>query len=371
MAWQKIFKKYLKKYNIKIKELNEIHVYEENEKGMVFKALNLSLSEINGSMTCNYYTKGFEIYGNYKGYQLNLYDKYDEKEGFYYPISVFNQKIEELDNKTVKKIILPEKKNITWVKNSEMGLNNIKKIIEPIKYQNEEWHLIYGQVRLNGKSNNKYGNDWIDTYIVNWSINEKYNLCKYSEADRNYTIETKKYKGNIADYKLKKYTMTTSLHSSSDFKDVYATTDFDLPPTYIIKEFDLYYNKSTSSWNNKNGEIVILVNNNEGICYHAGCSGTLYLKKEYYDRIMKKHICKYFCFTEKFHPSTGYCDDSELQIQIDKDNTITKYKHYKMHKRNTNENICCKNRIVCKKEKADRKKYKSKFYEFLLDDVLD
>ena len=103
LAWQKIFKTYMKKYNIKIKDLDNIYVYEEEEKGIIYKALELSFSKINGSMTCNYFTNEFEIYGDYKGYQFNLYDRYDEKAEIYYPVAVFNQDIENLDNKTLKK----------------------------------------------------------------------------------------------------------------------------------------------------------------------------------------------------------------------------------------------------------------------------
>ena len=142
LAWQKIFKRYMKKYNIKIKDLDDIHVYEEDEKGIIYKALELSLSKTNGSMTCNYFTNDFEIYGDYKGYQFNLYDKYDEKAEIYYPVAVFNQDIENLDNKTLKKIVIPEKKNIKWVKDSELSLNNIKKIIEPITYKNEKYYML-------------------------------------------------------------------------------------------------------------------------------------------------------------------------------------------------------------------------------------
>ena len=346
-----------------------MHVYEENEKGIVFKALDLSFSKINGSITCNYYTSEFYLYDKYKGYQFNWYDKYNEKEQIYYPVSVFNSQVEDLDNKIIKKIILPKKKNIKWVKDSETSLNNVKKIIEPIKYNNEEWCLIYGNIRLDDKSDNMYGNKWIDTYILNLAIDEDYNLSNSSEEDRKYTIETQKYIGNIQNYRLENYNMTTSLHSSSDFSNIYVTTDFNLPPTSIIKEFNLHYNKFTSSWNNVEDEIVILVNNNEGIWYNSGCTGSLYLKKKYYDKLSRNHSFKYFCFTEKFHPSTGYCADSALQVQINEDNTIIKYKHYKSKKYAQKEKGCCKKCIIYKKEKEEQKNWK--FENFLIEDIIE
>ena len=371
LAWQKIFKTYMKKYNIKIKDLDNIYVYEEEEKGIIYKALELSFSKINGSMTCNYFTNEFEIYGDYKGYQFNLYDRYDEKAEIYYPIAVFNQDIENLDNKTLKKIIVPEKKNIKWVKDSELSLNNIKKIIEPITYKNEKYYMLYGSIRLDEKSDDEYGNSWIDTYIINLAIDENHNLCGISNEDRKYTIETNKYRGNFEDYKNENYKMTTSLYSTSDLSNIYVTTDFNLPPSIIIKEFDLHYNKFSSSWNGVNEEKIILVNNNEGIWYRKGCSGTLYIKKKYYDILIKKHNYKYFCFTEKYHPKTGYCQDSALQIQINSDGSIEKYKHYKSHKHySRQQNAECKKCIVYKKEKEDEKKWKNnKFNNFLIDDI--
>ena len=371
LAWQKIFKTYMKKYNIKIKDLDNIYVYEEEEKGIIYKALELSFSKINGSMTCNYFTNEFEIYGDYKGYQFNLYDRYDEKAEIYYPIAVFNQDIENLDNKTLKKIIFPEKKNIKWVKDSELSLNNIKKIIEPITYKNEKYYMLYGSIRLDEKSDDEYGNSWIDTYIINLAIDENHNLCGISNEDRKYTIETNKYRGNFEDYKNENYKMTTSLYSTSDLSNIYVTTDFNLPPSIIIKEFDLHYNKFSSSWNGVNEEKIILVNNNEGIWYRKGCSGTLYIKKKYYDILIKKHNYKYFCFTEKYHPKTGYCQDSALQIQINSDGSIEKYKHYKSHKHySRQQNAECKKCIVYKKEKEDKKKWNNnKFNNFLIDDI--
>ena len=371
LAWQKIFKTYMKKYNIKIKDLDNIYVYEEEEKGIIYKALELSFSKINGSMTCNYFTNEFEIYGDYKGYQFNLYDRYDEKAEIYYPVAVFNQDIENLDNKTLKKIIVPEKKNIKWVKDSELSLNNIKKIIEPITYKNEKYYMLYGSIRLDEKSDDEYGNSWIDTYIINLAIDENYNLCGISNEDRKYTIETNKYRGNFEDYKNENYKMTTSLYSTSDLSNIYVTTDFNLPPSIIIKEFDLHYNKFSSSWNGVNEEKIILVNNNEGIWYRKGCSGTLYIKKKYYDILIKKHNYKYFCFTEKYHPKTGYCQDSALQIQINSDGSIEKYKHYKSHKHySRQQNAECKKCIVYKEEKEDKKKWNNnKFNNFLIDDI--
>ena len=368
LAWQPIFKRYLKKYKIKIKDLNNNFAYEEIEKGLAFKALDLSLLEIIGSISCNYFTTSFEIYGNYKGFQQNWFNSYNEKSELFYPISVYNEKIENLDNKILKKIELPEEKDLKWVNDDKIALKNVLKLIEPIKINNEEWYLIYGYLRIDEKSKNKYGNAWIDTYIVNLAINESHNLSFCNDEDRFYTIETKKYRGNLNDAQNQDYSQSSSLNNSSDFRDLFITTDFNIPPTDIIKEFNLHYNKYNTSWENDEEEEIILVNNNKGSWYKSGCAGSIYLKKKYYELIQKKYNCKYFCFTEKFHPKTGYSNESALQVQINSDNTIVSYKHYKEDLARTNKNENCKNCIIYQKEKENLEHLsKSKLVQIIND----
>lgn len=370
LAWQSTFKRYLKKYKVKIKDLKNTFAYEEIEKGLAFKALDLSLLEIIGSISCNYFTTSFEVYGNYKGFQQNWFNSYNEKSELFYPISVFNEKIESLDKKILKKIKLPEKKDLKWVNDDKMALENVLKLVNPIKINNEEWYLIYGYIRKDEKSNNKYENAWIDTYIINLAVNESYNLSFDNDEDRFYTIETKTYRGNLNDAQNQDYSQSSSLNNSSDFRDLFITTDFNIPPTNIIKEFNLHYNKFNTSWDTDNKEVVVLVNNNKGSWYKSGCTGSIYLKKKYYELIQQKYNCKYFCFTEKFHPKTGYSNESALQIQINSDNTIISYKHYKKGLTRTNKNENCKNCIIYQKNKENLKHLsKSKFAQFV-DDLL-
>lgn len=371
LAWQPLFKKYLRKYKIKIKDLENNFAYEESEKGLVFKALDLSLSEIIGSITCNYFTTSFEIYGDYKGYQQNWFNSYKEKAEVFYPISVHNEKVEILDNKTIKKIKLPEDKDVNWVNDDKLGLENILKLIEPIKINNEDWYLIYGHLRIDEKSKNQYGAAWIDSYNVNLAINENYNLSFCNDKDRLYTIETKNYRGNLNDVQNQNYSQSSSLNNSSDFRDLFITTDFNIPPTDIIKEFKLHYNKFNTSWDNADGEEIVLVNNNKGSWYKSGCTGSLYLKKQYYELIQQKYNCKYFCFTEKFHPETGYSNESALQIQINSDNTIISYKHYKESLSVTNINEICSNCLVHKKQDENLEKFKNSKFATFIDDLLD
>ena len=366
LAWQQTFKRYLKKYKIKIKDLENSMAYEEIEKGLAFKALDLSLSDIIGSMSCNYFTTSFSIDNDYKGYQQNWFNFYNEKPEIFYPISVYNEKVEQLNNKVLKRIELPENKDLKWANDDKLGLKNILNLIEPIEINNTEWYLIYGSLRIDEKANNQYGNAWIDTYVINLAVNENYNLSFCSEEDRSYTIETKIYNGNLNDIQNQNYSQSSSLNSTTDFQKLFSITDFKIPPTAIIKKFNLRYNRHNTSWDNDNGEEVILINNNKGTWYKEGCTGSIYLKKQYYELIQKKYNCKYFCFTEKFHPQTGYSNESALQVQINSDNTIISYKHYKesLSKNKINEN--CKRCIVYQKEKEELKKFNtSKLANFI------
>lgn len=371
LAWQSIFKRYLKKYRIRINDLENNFAYEENEKGLAFKALDLSLSEVIGSISCNYFTTSFEIYGNYKGYQQNWFNSYNEKSEIFYPISVYNEKVEILDNKIIKKIESPKDKDLKWVNDDKMAMKNILNIIKPIKIKDEEWYLIYGHLRMDEKSKNQFGKAWIDSYIINLAINEDYNLSFNNDQDRLYTIETKMYRGNLNDVQNQSYSQTSSLNNSSDFRDLFITTDFNIPPTAIIKEFNLHYNRFNTSWNNDNDEEVILVNNNKGSWYNSGCTGSLYLKKQYYELICQKYNCKYFCFTEKFHPKTGYSNESALQIQINFDNTVISYKHYKEKSTRAPSNEKCINCLVYQKEQENLNKYRNSKFVTFIDDLLD
>ena len=234
--------------------------YEEIEKGLAFKALDLSLSDIIGSMSCNYFTTSFSIDNDYKGYQQNWFNFYNEKPEIFYPISVYNEKVEQLNNKVLKRIELPENKDLKWANDDKLGLKNILNLIEPIEINNTEWYLIYGSLRIDEKANNQYGNAWIDTYVINLAVNENYNLSFCSEEDRSYTIETKIYNGNLNDIQNQNYSQSSSLNSTTDFQKLFSITDFKIPPTAIIKKFNLRYNRHNTSWDNDNGEEVILIN---------------------------------------------------------------------------------------------------------------
>lgn len=362
LAWQNVFKGYLKKQKIKIRDLEKMVVTEELNKGVVYKLLDLSFSKIAGSISCNYYTNSFQIYDYNKGYQQNYFDVYQEKHQVFYPISVYSETIENLDNKLAKRLQEPEIKDINWANDYSISMQNIFEIIKPIKYKNEEWIPIYGSIRFSERADNEYGFKWNDNYIFNMAVDEKYNLISSPDDDRKYTIETETYNGNINEVYNRNYSQTTSLNNSSDCKEEFLSTDFNIPPTSIINYYNLCYCNSTSSWNNQDNQ-VLLINNNEGIWYNNGVTGSIYFRKKYFDEFIKSHDYKYFCFTEKFHPMTGYSSESAMQVQIDKDNNVHYYKHYKENNKYNLNNEKCKDCIVFIQQREDEKNFD---YDLLL-----
>ncbi len=366
LAWENIFKNYLRKHKIKISQLEHEIAVEELDKGIVYKLLDLSFSKICGSVSCNYYTNKFEIYSSDKGFQQNYFNPYHEKHQIFYPISVYSETIEVLNNKVTKQVYIPNIKDIVWVNDASLALNNTIKIISTIEYNSEQWVPIYGSVRFKGNLDNRYGYNWMDTYIFNLAVDENYNLTLSPDNDRKYTIESAIYTGNIHEVYKNQFSQTSSLNNSSSCKDEFPPTDFNIPPTEIINYFNLHYCNSTSSWNNSADEIVLLINNNEGSWYNEGVSGSIFFKKTFFDIFFKNHNYKYFCFTEKFIPETGYSSESAMQIQINSDGTILNYKHYKEENKTSKKHNNCQDCVVYLQQEKEKRNFK---YEELLSKI--
>lgn len=335
LAWQSQFKKFMKKYDVKIDELVK-SVYERDEKNNVYKVLDLAISSTVGSIASNYYTTDFCEYSKI-GYNSYQHDFYHERPSLYYPIGVYSEDIEKIDNKVVKKIKIPTEKNEEWLNDSESSILNLRKIIEPVTYKEQQWRLIYGNVRKSEKNENNKILLWEDTYILNLAIDEKHVLCYNSNTDRKYTIETPELYDNIENILFYNFTRTSSVKESYGYNDTFVQTDFNIPPTEIIRMFKLTFNKYNNSWITPNGEAVVLVNNNKGVWYNDGMVGSLYIKEKYFQEVVKEHDIKYFAFTERFCRAESQGDRSAMQVELFLDNTEKHYNHYAPEKEYLNE----------------------------------
>lgn len=326
-AWQEIFKNELKKYNIKTKELNNMVSYIDEAKNVAYKILEIANNKLVGSLASNYFTKEFIIDKNcIKGYVIYYFEHYSEIIDLYSPITIFSEDIDHLNNMIIKKIDIPcnDKISKEWSENEELSLENFKRIIQPIEFKNKSWIIIYGSIKI--KKDNSKKLLWSDDYIVNLAINEKFELTEDSSIDRKYTIETLCYDGNIQDYISQDYTQTTSLSKNNFWNNFFIESDFNMPPSIIVKEFNLKYCNKQSAWINENNEVVVYVSNNKDSWYRNGVTGSIFIEEKYYHMLKQKHDLKYFAFTERYY--NGYSDDSSLEIEYYNDNKIKYYKHY-------------------------------------------
>lgn len=371
LAWQKQYKKFMKKYNVKLDDLEKSRIYESDEKDNVYKALDLAISNTIGSISSNYYMSEFCMYcdGNL-GYTAYTNDYYKEKPVLYYPISVYNEDIDYLDKKLLQNLIIPTKKTETWSKNHKLSIQNFRNIIKPISHKNDDWRLIYGSIKK--KENKEDGMElyWSDDYILNLAINEDYQLSYDADSDRLYTIETDTIYDDLDNVHCYNFSRTSSVRNTSEFSDIFIQTDFNVPPSEIIRRLKLSYNRVNSSWVNEKNEEVILVNNNRGYWYNDGITGSIYIKEKYFQKLLKNNKLKYFGFCERFFGDKGFRNESALQIELFLDNTEKYYRHYtsKRKPRSSIEKYCLKCPFY-KEELKHQEKWKNAKIDWIIDDL--
>ena len=124
--------------------------------------------------------------------------------------------------------------------------------------------------------------------------------------------------GELKDYPENEYKpwLCKSIKNIYGQSDIFDETSLVLPPAEIIKYFDLQLNVSDLSWETPSGEKIILCNNNKNSYYRDPIGGTVFIRKDYYDKYVRSHIIKYFVFAERYIPETGYADETSLHFEI-------------------------------------------------------
>lgn len=66
-----------------------------------------------------------------------------------------------------------------------------------------------------------------------------------------------------------------------------------------------------------------MCNNNKNSYYKDPIGGTVFIRKDYYDKFASTHCIKYFAFSERYISGDGYADKTSLHFEI-KDKQIIK-----------------------------------------------
>ena len=298
ILFQEIFKELcvIYEYDCYKKERFDIHLNKFGD-SLLKKILLMSQEILLGSLMTNYYTSEFYVYNDDKsfGYKNYSYLMFDEEQIYLCsPVSPYNELIDKLNNKICETIELYKHNNYRWFKSKKDSIDNCCKMIKPIIYDNKSWSLIGGKVHL-------FVADLINvSYSCYMAFNPQEKLIG-NENSRYLTIENKTYYGDVSNYSSEKYSKNMNIpnfeSNSSDIKE----TNMAFPSPNLVKYLNLKYNFRTSSWDDINGNQIILCDNNTKSFYKYPVSGAIYIRTDILEELKKHNDVVYWCYTEKLY----------------------------------------------------------------------
>lgn len=290
----------------------------EFQDSIFLKCFDISVGIYYGSLMCNYFINEFATYNNTQnniGYEVYDPIKYDEDIYIATPISLYQDYVEKLGDRVLEQVFIPKEKDVIWVRDVDLTRENLLSILQPIEIDGIEWILLAGRISFHEEY--KHETRWKDTYDIWCCTSQKETI--YDDGNARYlTIELEKYKGNLLDY-IKcdsKPWLCKDVYNINYHSEIFEHTNLVLPPAELIRYFQLVPEKSDMSWRNAAGEIVIYCNNNRNSYYVDPIGSTIFIKKNYFEEYIKEHIIKFFAFTERFIPETGYADETELHFEV-------------------------------------------------------
>lgn len=294
-------------------------IYPDN----VSVILSIAVEEYIGSLMCNYFNEDCSvsywedtdmIYLGFKPIEFN-----EEQISLSSPLSSYNETIYNLDRMVIERIndSFKHKRNKKWADNKNLSLRNCKNILKPYILNNQSWILLsaYISPRYYYNTNKKNKDYSEECLIVHCATN--YNKNKNLAVDRYKTIEIQKYFGSIYDYNTKNDDFCKVINSIKDNSNLFDETNLVFPPAFLIKKLKLHYDKKSSSWVDKDSNIVIICNNDIYYRYEDYIGHSVYVNKDYIETHKSKLQLYYYIFTEKISYKTGgYSDKSDMHLLI-------------------------------------------------------
>ena len=93
-------------------------------------------------------------------------------------------------------------------------------------------------------------------------------------------------------------------------------TSLVLPPSEMIKFFNLSLNISDMSWENEFKEKIIICNNNKNSFYEDVVGRTVFIKRRHLETFLENNSLKYFAFSERYVAEEGFSDNTSLHFEI-------------------------------------------------------
>ena len=296
-----------------------INMREEDFQHSVYmKCVDIATGLYYGSLMCNHYTNQFATFNNYQnsiGYEVFDPLEYGEEVIITAPIPTFQDYIERLGDYIINALEQPLSRDINWVKDVELTRRNVLHLLEPVTLKKQEWVLLAGRVVLCEEG--KHETKWRDTYDI-WCCSSDKETINDDGNARYLTIELEDYLGELKGYpeNKEKAWLCKSVKNILSQSDVFEETSLVLPPSEIISFFNLELNVSDLSWETLDKEKIILCNNNKNTYYRDPIGGTVFIRKDYYDKYVQTNSIKYFAFAERLIPETGYAEETSLHFEI-------------------------------------------------------
>ena len=288
------------------------------------KCIDIAIGAFYGSLMCNYYTDEFASFNNYQdniGYEVYDPLKYGETEIITAPIPTYQDFIERLGDEVIKRIDVTSIKDACWHKNINLTKKNVLNLIKPINYKNFEWVLLAAEISIHEKENSV--NKWSDNYSLFCCTSENETINADGNA-RYLTIELENYDSDLRQYRdnANRMWLCKRVKGICSNSDIFEQTFTILPPSSMIKYFNLTLNVSDLSWENQNKEKIIYCNNNKCSYYSNQIRGTVVIRKDYYNEFSKNNSIKYFAFAERYMKGVGYFSETDLHFELNNDGII-------------------------------------------------
>lgn len=317
-SFEKVFRYVFEYYNISA-DRKSMNIREGDFHHSVYmKGVDIATGLYYGSLMCNYYTNQFATYNNIQnsiGYEVYDPLEYGEDVIITAPIPTYQDFIERLGDYAINSLEMPVQRDVCWVGNVELTRRNVLHLLETVELKHQKWVMLAGRVSLHEED--KYETRWKDTYDL-WCCSSE-NETIYDDGNARYlTIELEEYIGNLDSYpdNESKPWLCKNVKNINNQSEVFEETSLVLPPSNIIRFFNLKLNVSDLSWETQDKEKVIICNNNKNSYYRDPIGGTVFIRKDYFDKFLEVNTVKYFAFTERFIPDTGYADETSLHFEI-------------------------------------------------------
>ena len=319
ILYQEVFKFICSKYQYDYIERKDLNYYSFADSKLK-KMLIISQDILLGSLMSNYYTDSFSVYNdeiNF-GYLFYEFSSYDEEEfHLNHPITPYNELVDKLNNKVYENIELFKKFNYKWFISKNNSIIKCQNMTKPLIINNTSWSLISGSIQL-------FIPDFVNvSYSCFLTIDPDKRLIGDTNS-RFLTILEDTFYGNVDDYRKcysnKSMSIKDFSFNSAEIKD----SCLSFPQPFLVDELNLHFNFQTSSWDDIDGNQIILCDNNSKSYYKYPLTGAIYIKTEYLDIIKKNHKVFYWCYTEKLLSKYGWNENASLHLELDKDGNIIK-----------------------------------------------